>query len=92
MIKPTIGHKVWFWPSLGNRPMYNIINVSQPLDATIVYVHNDSMVNLAIIDHLGHLYALQSVKLAQESDPKGWDFDDAEWTHYQAGQAQKVGE
>lgn len=83
MIEPTIGHKVWFWPSLGNRPMYNIINVSQPLDATIVYVHNDSMVNLHIVDHIGHEYSLQSVKLLQHSDPKGWDFDYAEWMQYQ---------
>jgi hypothetical protein len=79
MIKPTIGRKIWYWPTGKHAG-------GQPHDATIVYVWNDRMVNLACHDENGKHYAATSVTLLQEDDAEpGWAF--AEWMPYQTGQA-----
>jgi hypothetical protein len=47
MIQPTIGRQVWFWK-------YTPTEGEQPEAATVVYVHNERLVNLQVIDHDGH--------------------------------------
>lgn len=97
IIPPTIGRKVWYWPSLdqieraqeekGSMP--RVLSAMQALDATIVYVWGDRMVNLAITDHTGLGMALTSVPLLQEGDPIPESGGYAQWMPYQVGQARK---
>lgn len=87
MIRPTIGRKVWFWPH--GRFEMNSLSEKQPLDATVVYVHNDRHVNLVVIDHLGHSHALNNVTLIQPEDDAQRDMLETshecfcEWMDYQ---------
>jgi hypothetical protein len=100
MIQPTIGRKVWYRPSAadkaGNFGMAQYGD--QPLDATIIAVWGDSMVNLHVIDHAGKTFTLTSTKLLQEGDeiPRDADGKDvgryAYWMPYQVGQAKKHSE
>lgn len=94
MIKPTVGRKVWYRPSetdkksgTGNPAM--AVFGDQPCDATIIAVHNDRLVNLAIIDHNGGYHVRTSALLLQDdakpADGQGY----AEWMPYQVGQAAK---
>lgn len=99
MISPTIGRKVWFRPhgiltvtnpTTGMPEMISERDASQPMDASVVFVHNDRCVNLAVSDHHGRLFAVTGVTLLQEGDAvpaTGWY---AEWMPYQKGQAAKV--
>jgi hypothetical protein len=68
----------------------NVMSQGQPLDATIVYVWNERMVNLAVIDHGGIMWGIGSVRLMQDGDtlPPGEPY--CEWMPYQKGQAAKV--
>lgn len=103
IIAPSVGRKVWFRlngiselekPRFGTetvpvqyRP--HTVEFNQPLDATVVYVWNDRMVNLHILDHYGNPFIATSVKLLQEGDtPPQFGFY-AEWMPYQLGQAKK---
>ena len=60
------------------------------MDAGIVYVHHDSMVNLAVCDHVGRTHMVPSVPLL--SGP-WYDHPDSycvcEWMPYQKAQASK---
>jgi hypothetical protein len=82
MIIPSIGRKVWFYP---NGATVN----GQPHDATIVYVWNDRLVNLACHDGNGVPYAATSVALYQEGD-NALVGAYATWMPYQVGQAKAV--
>lgn len=62
MIKPTIGRQVWFWKK-------TLEGDDQPEAATIVYVWNDTMVNLQAIDHIGVARPVTSVLLHQGDEP-----------------------
>lgn len=90
-IIPSIGRRVWYWPSafdLGTRGM--VCNDSrQPFDAGVIYVWNESGVNLMVTDHIGKTFPLSSVSLfAADTDlPKGLGV--AQWMPYQAAQAAK---
>ena len=57
------------------------------MDATIVYVHNDRLVNLLVTDHVGHQHQMSDVILLHD----GYLFDicDAycKWPPHQVGQA-----
>lgn len=104
MIKPTIGRKVWYWPSDYDRHIglktparydHSVIEAydgSQPCDATIVYVHSDRMVNLQVIDHNGHPHIRTSIELFQEGEERPASRSYAEWMPYQVGQAKKHAE
>ncbi|RGD90634.1 hypothetical protein DYI96_10345 [Acinetobacter sp. SWAC57] len=55
------------------------------MDAGIVYVHGDTMVNLIVTDHIGNTHAINSVALVGESDGNShamW----CEWMPYQKEQ------
>jgi len=96
-IKPTIGRRVWYWPSPQDRDegQYRPVSViqqgdrSQPCDAGIVYVHSYRMVNLTVADHNGVMHQRTSVILRQpgEKEPLGAY---AEWMPYQMGQAKQA--
>lgn len=87
-IEPTIGRKVWFFaPNDQTLPGGMIVaKQGMPFSAEIVYVHNDTMVNLAVYDHYGRLYQIASVTLLQENMPKPGGFY-CEWMPFQKGQA-----
>lgn len=88
---PTVGRKVWYRPSesdrLGENGMF--VNLNQPLDATIVCVFNDRMVNLVVFDSNGNQFRRLSVTLVQPGDeiPVGGRY--CEWMPYQVKQHEK---
>jgi hypothetical protein len=89
MINPTVGRKVWYRPSANDKNMAFV--AGEPLDATIVAVHNDNCVNLVIFDYNGVQHTRCSAYLAQEGTPvPAWAPAYAEWMPYQVGQAKAV--
>lgn len=97
MIKPTVGRKVWYRPSdLEKASMTVQVNGSgenQPLDATIVCVHNDTCVNLVVFDANGVMHNRNSTYLQQDGATRpNWISSYAEWMLYQNGQAKKEAE
>ena len=96
MISPTIGRRVWFWPSqqdLGKTDAKPISLMQrftdQPFDAGVCCVWNDRMVNLTVADHGGEMHERRSVTLVQEGDPIPQGQSYATWMPYQQGQAKK---
>lgn len=97
MIKPTIGRKVWYWPSASDKtgpvPMYQ--QTGQPLDATIIAVHGDRMVNVLVTDTMGRQFPVLSCELLQPGDEPRASVDGqiigryVEWIPYQVGQAKQ---
>lgn len=74
MIKPTVGRKVW----IRNRP--ESISGAQPEDGTIVYVHNDTHINVGGRDAHGFAFSLTSMPLYQgQGDPPAGIY--AEWPY-----------
>lgn len=87
VIAPTVGRKVHFWPQNGQFHSTPLVLGPQPMDATVVYVHDDRMVNLHVADHIGQVHALSNVILRQPGEDvlEGQPF--AEWMPFQVGQA-----
>ena len=103
MITPTVGRKVWYRPSkndlTGPVPMAMAGNPEhnpQPLDATVLAVWGDRLVNVLVLDIYGKPFTKTSVKLIQDGDetPKDADGNEAfgyvQWMPYQAQQAAKT--
>lgn len=98
VIVPTVGRKVWFRAGGGIWPAGMQVfpgtdydcGVPQPLDATIVYVHNDRLVNLRVIDHAGHAFPVRDVQLVQPGDQCCGGGHRAEWMPFQVKQAGKA--
>lgn len=95
IITPTIGRKVWYrhdglQTTDINGGQINVVSYGdQPMDATVIYVWHDRMVNLRITDHAGNTFALSSVHLVQQGDvTPGYRY--CEWMPYQKGQAAKA--
>lgn len=87
VIEPTIGRKVHFYPNgsaFHSNPL--CIDQSKPMDADVVYVWTNRMVNLTVKDHIGQVHAFTSITLRQPDDaiPQGAY---AEWMPSQAEQA-----
>lgn len=59
------------------------------MDATIVFVHGDRMVNLLVLDHVGSTWPVGSVTLQQEGDAALQGMY-AQWMPYQVKQADKA--
>lgn len=95
VITPTVGRKVWYRPSAadleGPTPM-SVVK-GQPLDATVIAVWGDRMVNLLVVDSSGHLFPVLSCGLKQPGDAvePGKDGKPAgrycEWMPYQQSAA-----
>lgn len=89
MITPTIGRKVWYYPSDQDLAVTQRLG-DQPYDASVVFVHGDRMVNLVVWDHIGMFFSRTSVQLLQDGDPAvGGGISYCEWMPYQKGQAAK---
>lgn len=102
-ITPTVGRKVWYRPSAFDLqgPGAMVCVTGQPLDATVIAVWGDRMVNLLVVDTMGKAMPKLSTPLVQEGDtppmlgakdregnptPGGY----AEWMPYQTAQAAKA--
>jgi len=86
-IKPTIGRVVWYWPHVSDT-LVSINDTEAFCAATIAYVWNEGMVNLAVHDHNGNTMPKTSVPLWQGDDkdcPRG----SCCWMPYQKEQAAK---
>lgn len=93
IITPTIGRRVWFRPSdaIIKSLGMTVHDKAVPLDAGIVYVWSDRMINLDITDHAGAHFPLTSVTLIHGDEPAGpMPFFYAEWMPYQKVQAVKT--
>jgi hypothetical protein len=90
LIKPTIGRKVWFHPngmkeSAAGKPV-DVFVKEQPLDATVVCVWGDRLVNLGVIDHGGAVHSIRSCPFRHPNDPVPGGYY-CEWMPFQTGQA-----
>lgn len=88
VIAPSVGRKVHFYP--GNVQFHSkphCINSAVPMDATVVFVWSDRMVNLHVVDHIGQVHALTSITLRQPDDVIAEGAAYAEWMPFQVGQA-----
>jgi hypothetical protein len=95
VITPTVGRKVWYRPSLadqsGAKPMHTVGD--QPLDATIIAVWTELMVNVLVTDALGNQFPVLSCTLLQPGDEPAVDHDGkpagryVEWMPYQQAQS-----
>lgn len=100
-VTPTVGRRIWYWPSredlAGMSPMEFIEpegkrvfpREAQPLDAGILYVHDDGTVNLDVTDHLGRHWFREAVEITVSTGPlldfKGSSTGNgvAQWMPYQ---------
>ena len=96
IITPTVGRKVWYRPCpndlVGPVPMTVVGHADsrQPLDATVIAVWGDRMVNLLVTDASGKQFPVLSATLLQDGDfiPDNGRY--AEWMPYQKTQADKT--
>lgn len=105
-IIPSVGRKVWYRPCendlKGPVPMAVLGSIAadtaQPLDATIVAVHSDRMVNVLVKDAYGRQFPVLSVTLLQPGDCPAVDGKGrpcgryVEWMPFQVSQAKTQGE
>ncbi len=97
IIQPTVGRRVWYWPSPQDRgetehKPHSLIqqgDTSQPCDAGIAYVHGPGLVNLTVADHNGVMHQRTSVVLLQGDEKPAPGQAYAQWMPYQQGQAAK---
>lgn len=82
MIKPTISRQVWYRP----HPQEKIAAHDQPFAATVIHVHSDTLVNLAILNEQAQLCFKPNCVLAQDRPAEPGE---CEWMPYQIGQAKK---
>lgn len=90
-ITPTIGRKVWFRPlGIGYTdagPVHSL-DADQPMDATVIHVHQDGTVNLLVVDHMGCIHPMRGIALRQ-ADDEAPSQPYCEWMPYQVSQAAK---
>jgi hypothetical protein len=81
-IEPTIGRKVYFYPSDEDLSRFNMVDEKAPLDATIVFVHSDGKLNLLVVDHLAHSQGIGPIEYSAErqAEKNTW-----QWMPYQIG-------
>lgn len=91
---PTVGRKVWYRPSEWDRAGANGMAVAaapgsingEPLDATVIAVWGDRMVNLLVTDITGKQCPRLSVTLVQPGDTPPTGSAYCEWMPYQKQQ------
>lgn len=104
VISPSVGRKVWYRPSKSDQtgpvPMQTATDPTdttkrQPLDATIISVCGDRMINVLVTDIMGRQFPVLSCTLLQPGDAIAVDAQGAvigrycEWMPFQVGQAKK---
>ena len=92
IITPTIGRKVWYHTKGAlvlpdGTAFCPVCYGVQPLDATVIYVWGDRMVNLDITDHEGNRFIAKSVTLVQPGGEAPNSCGYCVWTPYQQAQA-----
>lgn len=96
MISPTVGRKLWFIPSLADITVHGYKTLpdpidptsTQPLDATVIAVHDIITVNVLIVDVEGNLYHQDSCLLVQDDKTIIAPNESyCEWMPYQITQA-----
>lgn len=92
IITPTIGRRVWYWPTQAelearSNPPVAQISPEQPFDAGVVFVHDDRLVNLVVTDHAGNVHKREAVQLVQDGDCYATDDARCEWMPYQKAKA-----
>lgn len=87
-MQPTVGRKVYFSPTANDGVKLG----EQPFDATVIYVHNDRLINIAYRDHMGTQFSRTDVPLLQDDDAPLPDGGHCYWMPYQKGQAAKTEE
>ena len=94
IITPTVGRKVWYRPSEHDRTGPSPMQGSQdaPLDATIVSVHSDRMVNLLVVDAVARSFPVLSATLVQPGDETPVTGRYCEWMPFQVSTAQGASE
>lgn len=91
VITPTVGRKVWYRPCandlLGPVPMQVCGSIEagniQPLDATIIAVWGERMINVLVTDIVGRQFAVMSCGLVQPGEDVAEDGRYCEWMPYQ---------
>lgn len=87
-ITPSIGRKVWYHPTLAEiESVMGVNDLTQALDATVIFVTDPDHVSLAITDHAGTPHVRHGVLLADEI-VRG-DSGMATWMPYQRLQVAK---
>lgn len=86
MITPAVGRVVLYQPCKSGKTKFG----DQPFAATVVFVHNDRLVNLVVYDHGGIGYGAMNVPLVQEGDQPPLGVPWCHWMPYQLGQAAKT--
>lgn len=91
IIKPTIGRRVWYWPSQKqlDEGVLHSEDPQQAMDAGVIFVHSDRRVNLIVTDHWGRLLFLKEVHLVQDGDVVADTAGKATWMPYQVQAAEK---
>lgn len=90
-ITPTIGRRVWYWPSgrdVSGADAMDVNGQEQPCDAGVCFVYSDRMVNLTVADHAGNMHRRMAVTLVQPGDERPREAH-ATWMPYQVGQARE---
>jgi hypothetical protein len=86
MIEPSVGRIVWYHPHVDQGGDVD----GQPHAAIVAKVLDPRLINLAVINENGSLYARQNVVLLQDDDAADPDGDYADWMPFQKGQAVKT--
>lgn len=84
-ILPTVGRKVWYRTGNSDQKM-NKINPDDPLDATIVGIWADGLINVVVFDSHGNMFTRTGIRLRQEGETIS-NQSYCEWMPYQVGQA-----
>lgn len=95
MIKPTVGRKLWYTPGgqdggddpIAFEPCRMVAVGEQPLDATVVCVLSDRLVNLVVLDANGNMFKRPATVLLQDNDAAPTDAAYARWMPYQIASA-----
>lgn len=85
-IKPTIGRKVYFWQS----GLSCVKDDKQAFDATIIYVQNDTTVDVMFTNHYGTTSSAVGMQLRDPGANRHGDGENyVTWMPYQVGQAKQ---
>ena len=94
-IQPTIGRRVWYWPSkddlTGKKAMFQA-DPDQAFDAGVTFVAADGKVTLTVADHSGAMHRRESVRLLQDDEVATEGEAHAAWMPYQKQAAEKATE
>lgn len=87
-IPPTIGRKMYFWPTRSEYEQSLEPQPEQPEDATVCYVNKDGTVNLAVHNRTASPRRELAIRVRQ-ADDENRTRPYVEWMPYQVGQAGK---